>query len=272
MPDECVIPWGGPIQLLNVGWFSMRRDNRRVYSDATHAVHLHQYRGEVWIGDRHFTLVPGDVTVTPPHTKSRYELGAGGQHWCAHLNLGAARARTLRLPLWHRAGKQAPALGQRLSWLAELARMRNGPRAGLATEGLETGIRDLLLWLHFQPAENNPTAGARAQQAVDALVRELETRYEHDASPKELAASVGMNANYLAQVFRETYGCTIDRFLRRRRVEVARHLLLSTDLRVKEIAGRVGIADSQKFNKDFRSVEGCSPTEFRCRHKHWAAG
>jgi AraC-like DNA-binding protein len=272
MSDECVIPWGGPIQLFNVGWFPMQKDNRRVYSDATYAVHLHHYRGTVWIGGRRFEIVPGDITVTPPHTESRYELGANGQHWCAHLNLSGDGARTLRLPLWHRTGRQAPALGQRLSWLAELARMRNGPRARLAREGLETGIRDFLLWLHLQPDVNSPVKGVRARQAVAGLVRELETHYERDVSPKQRAADVGMNANYLARIFKDTYGCTIDQFLRRRRVEVARHLLLSTGLRVKEIACMVGIADPQKFNKDFRSVEGCSPMEFRGRNDHRVVG
>ncbi|PTX96724.1 hypothetical protein DB345_05945 [Spartobacteria bacterium LR76] len=267
MPNECLIPWNGSMELHNVGWFSMKCGRDHVYCDSTYAIHVHQYRCTLSIGDKVLSIEPGDITVTPPFIESRYKVVMDGQHWCAHLSVRQNGSTTLRLPLWQRAAGHSGAIVQRLSWLAELSRMRRGPQKRLATQALETGIKDMLLWLHFLPRKSCPLKGGRAIQAVNKLVNELEKEYDRDWSIKTFAANAGMNANYIALCFRKATGCTVDFFLRRRRIEVAQHLLLSTTLRIKEIACSVGIADPQKFNKAFRSIAGCSPTEFRLRSR-----
>jgi AraC-like DNA-binding protein len=256
------IPWGGPLQLFNMGWFPLARRGPLLYRHDTYALHVHQYRGRVWIGDGAFTLAPGDFTLTPPHTPSRYELERDGEHWCVHFSPTPPGPERLSVPLHRPADASSAAQAQRLPWLAEMARRRDS--SPLAREACESGVRELLLWLHF--AEDPATGdapGTRSAQALGELVALLERRYERDWSAKDLAAHTGLNADYLARQFHRKYGCTIAQFLLRRRVDAARHLLRSTTLRVKEIGAAVGLADPQKFNKDFRAIAGLSPTEYR---------
>jgi transcriptional regulator GlxA family with amidase domain len=56
---------------------------------------------------------------------------------------------------------------------------------------------------------------------------------------------------------------TIDRFRLVQRVELARLLLSSTTLPIREIGARVGMPDAQHFNKVFRSVVGLPPSACR---------
>lgn len=266
MKLECEIPWGGRLRLLHVGWFPMRVNNRRVYCDPAFALHMHQYHGKLWIGDACLTIEPGDITITPANTQSRYELKQSGEHWCAHFQV-VDGTELLGLPLLTRAVDQRPGLTQRLGWLAEIARFKNGggKRARRAAEALDIGVREMLLWLYFQPQASETSLGARAEAAIKLIVKTLEEHYERNWSAQELSELAGMNATYLARIFREHYNCTIAQFQLRRRIEIAQHLLLSTNLRVKEIGNAVGLPDPQKFNKYFRSVLACSPSDFRLR-------
>ena len=43
---------------------------------------------------------------------------------------------------------------------------------------------------------------------------------------------------------------------------MARHLFETSDLPVKDVAAAVGIPDPQYFNKQFRRINGMSPTSF----------
>jgi two-component system response regulator YesN len=79
----------------------------------------------------------------------------------------------------------------------------------------------------------------------------------------DLAKGVGLSADYVARLFARRYGMTVQHYLLLRRVELARHLLISSDLRVSEIGREVGLPDPQYFNKQFRRVVGQSPVAFR---------
>lgn len=54
-------------------------------------------------------------------------------------------------------------------------------------------------------------------------------------------------------------------YLKSLRMARARELLDTTDRRVGEIAQLVGYPDPFYFARHFRSVNGCSPTEYRAR-------
>ena len=82
-----------------------------------------------------------------------------------------------------------------------------------------------------------------------------------------IAREVGLSQNYLARFFRKRYGMTIPRYLLVRRIDLARHLLLTSDDLVKQIAGRVGLPDPQYFNKQFRRLTGSNPSDFRLSEK-----
>jgi transcriptional regulator GlxA family with amidase domain len=56
---------------------------------------------------------------------------------------------------------------------------------------------------------------------------------------------------------------TVDGYLLHLRMQMARNLLLSTTLSIKEVAWKCGISDPKYFNKQFRRVTGRSPSLYR---------
>ena len=82
------------------------------------------------------------------------------------------------------------------------------------------------------------------------LQKIIEQRFREQLTVAELARAAGFSQDYIAEQFRRHFGMTL-RYLLSRRIEMARNLLLSTELPVK--AGGVGMRHSrpQYYNKQF---------------------
>jgi len=98
-------------------------------------------------------------------------------------------------------------------------------------------------------------------------VHTIEKRFgERTLAVAELAVELGISHNHLTRLFRRTFDKTAVAYIRERRMGLAKHLLLNTNLPIKSIAYQVGIPDLHLFNKTVHRELGASPRVFRKRH------
>jgi AraC family transcriptional regulator len=100
----------------------------------------------------------------------------------------------------------------------------------------------------------------RACRLVERSIAEGTTMTQHS-----LAAALGVSTSHLSRVFRQTTGDTFERYVVRRRVEVARRLLLDPAHNVSTVARQCGFKDASYFARVFRRIVGCSPAEYSRR-------
>ena len=258
-------------EVRNAGTFPMAvPDCNRVYRGGTIALHLHDYTGNLWIGKTRFRLLPGDITLSPHELPSRYDLNESGTHLCIHFTAPPTSARTpgLRLPLHFRLGPQTATARERIWRTIDHARQAGGQADSASGGAASASMQELLLWLHVQSRRGaTPRRSSLMKEALEKLSQAIETSLDKPMLIAELAAGVGLSADYVARLFAKRYGMTLQHYLLLRRVEQARHLLLSSDLLVSEIGRRVGMPDPQYFNKQFRRVAGESPLAYRRKDK-----
>lgn len=72
-----------------------------------------------------------------------------------------------------------------------------------------------------------------------------------------------MNPVYLGQLFKKTYGLFFNEFLLQLRVNEAKKLLRQTDLRIYEVAEKIGFSNADYFVTQFEKIEQMTPTEYR---------
>lgn len=121
-----------------------------------------------------------------------------------------------------------------------------------------------------EAASTPPTRSASMshndQRLVQAAASILERSLEAPPSLRGLARLVGTNELKLKQGFRTLFGTTVFGYLRRRRMERARHLLVHRELSVTEAAGLVGYACPSRFSAAFQRQFGTRPSALRPRH------
>lgn len=91
----------------------------------------------------------------------------------------------------------------------------------------------------------------------------IDEHYRENISLKSIASRFYINPVYLGQLFKKTYGVYFNDYVLRLRVEEAKRLLRQTDLRIYEIADRVGFSNADYFVTQFEKIEGMTPTEYR---------
>lgn len=117
-----------------------------------------------------------------------------------------------------------------------------------------------LLWMFAGEAERKPLA---RNPLVDRAARHIEDNLELPLSISEIADFLGVSHNHLTRQFQSEFGQGVAAYLNDRRMELARHLLESTDLPIKVIAQECGCPDPHAFNKAFRRTTGKSPSSYR---------
>jgi transcriptional regulator GlxA family with amidase domain len=106
-------------------------------------------------------------------------------------------------------------------------------------------------------------AATRHHPAVERALQIIELRLAEPLCVADLARQVDLSQNHLTRLFRGEVGSTVVGYVRQRRVERARHLLLYSTLPIKAVAAYSGFEDLQHFNKAVRRLLGRSPRNVR---------
>jgi YesN/AraC family two-component response regulator len=79
----------------------------------------------------------------------------------------------------------------------------------------------------------------------------------------KVSRRIGISEWYLSRLFKRITGCRFKAYLKKVRMERAEGLLQSKDLKINQVATAVGYNYVCNFNRDFNSIYGISPTEYR---------
>ncbi len=95
------------------------------------------------------------------------------------------------------------------------------------------------------------------------IVRYLENALDEDIDRDSVAARFELNPSYLSQLFTRMSGRSFHAYLTERRMELARHLLESSSLSVKQISEQCGFRNYVHFVRRFRELVNLSPGKYR---------
>jgi AraC-like DNA-binding protein len=99
------------------------------------------------------------------------------------------------------------------------------------------------------------------------LLQKIQTQFaaqgDQAVTVRELADRLHISPCYFCKLFRKQTGLTFTEYRTQLRVEAAKRLLLNRHLRVSEVAFEAGFDSIPYFNRVFRRLVGCSPTQFR---------
>lgn len=101
------------------------------------------------------------------------------------------------------------------------------------------------------------------QPAVMKVVCYVESNYKELISLQQMANLANMSKYHFVRLFRREVGMTPVRYLKFVRIQRAKELLKRTELSIASTALMVGFQDVSNFNKNFRGIEGRTPSEYR---------
>jgi two-component system response regulator YesN len=109
----------------------------------------------------------------------------------------------------------------------------------------------------------NERSKRHARQIADQILEVIHQRYESDLTLEECAKQLNYSVSYIKKIIRNELGNSFTEYLYQHRLEVAKHWLVDTDMKIAEIAERLKYNNATNFIRYFKKQEGTTPGKFR---------
>lgn len=100
---------------------------------------------------------------------------------------------------------------------------------------------------------------------VSKVIAYMNEHFTEPITLDSVAAALGYSANYLSHCIQKLYGLNFCTILASLRIERARYLVTSSDSTLSEICYECGFGSERTFLRQFKSIMGFSPSEYRKR-------
>lgn len=132
---------------------------------------------------------------------------------------------------------------------------------------LQSELATLVMRLHIFHTEQQPPAGASADapERFRLFKRLLDAKVHQWHHVSRYAHAMGCSEKTLTRICSAVAGVGAKAFIASRLALEAKRLLVHTEMPISAIAQRLGFDEATNFTKFFRSIEGCTPGDFRRR-------
>ena len=249
--------------------------NAFIYRLTTYPPHFHKgfefiySMGEgarVTAGDLEYRLRRGDCVLIPPYLSHSLEIGSGNDClvvvFSSRYAESAAKLLQGKRPSDYRFTLSAGSeefIRQNLIFEREEFLNRSALKKPplLRLKACLYAIFDELLTQ--QPLIEGNTDSV----LIGRLIACIEEGYTTDLTLGSIAQRLGYSYDYLSRVFAQTFRVNFKSILNQYRCEHAQHLLRTTEQTLTAISLDSGFQSIRSFNRVFKEIIGCSPSEFR---------
>jgi AraC-like DNA-binding protein len=213
---------------------------------------LCDYTADVYLNAMKYPVSPGYVVLVPPGTQRQFDFKSRACHRTTHFVPQVEIGEDIEIiPMVVNA---AEGFGRLLELHGEVVKFFTGGSPACRA------VFWHMLWGFIESL--TPKTSSIHPELVN-IAEYIESHISENINVELLVENSNMSHNQLLRIFHRHYGCSMIQYIRRRRMALVRHMLLNTDMPVKEIAFESGIPDLQAFNKAVRKKFGCSPRKLR---------
>lgn len=103
----------------------------------------------------------------------------------------------------------------------------------------------------------------KTKHSIQKAINYIREHCQEEISLTSVADYVRLNPNYFSRFFKEETGCSFVDYLKKLRIEKAKELLRTSNLKIYEICEALGYQSVQYFSTLFKNMVGVTPQEYR---------
>jgi AraC-like DNA-binding protein len=223
------------------------------------------------------SCVPGDVMLIAPGTLHEYlAVAPGGEKMILLFDISRHAQVSSLVPLIktlppyvHVKQSEFPVEAARLQnyfWDIERLYGQSDEFLQISVYSLVTLILAQIGSMHLSDAQLPADTGDSQARNIEKLVsvtNYIDAHRNEDLTMEQLAELAGFSKYHFERLFKSCMGISCYQYITKRRIMMAQELLSDTDLSVTDIAMQSGFFSLSTFNRVFKDINGCSPTEYR---------
>lgn len=100
-------------------------------------------------------------------------------------------------------------------------------------------------------------------EKFNSVMDYIDAHYMDDLNLDDIAGSIGFSKYHFSRLFKQYTNYTFGAYITHRRIKVAEQLLSEPDISITKVALQSGFPSISTFNRVFKQVKNCTPSEFR---------
>lgn len=117
--------------------------------------------------------------------------------------------------------------------------------------------------LCYELASQTEYENISGNKTVNRAVALIELNIKDRISLETISAKLGYNKRYLAKIFKENMGMTVNEFITKKKLTIAKQMLGASNESILSIASELGYDDELYFMRMFKKHEGITCGEYR---------
>lgn len=101
------------------------------------------------------------------------------------------------------------------------------------------------------------------QAYVTKAMGYIRTHLDENITMQDVAEFVHLHPSHFSEMFKKEAGMAYIEFVTQERMQLAMHYLKTTEMKISEIAGKVGYRDIKYFGQQFKKHTGKTPSEYQ---------
>lgn len=110
-----------------------------------------------------------------------------------------------------------------------------------------------------------PSSGSQKsyEEKFHTVLDYIDRHYDEDLTLEHVAAVAGFSKFHFSRTFKQLSGYNFYDYLLHRRIKSSEALLMQPGLSISQIALQSGFSSVSTFNRTFKKLKGCTPTQYR---------
>ena len=125
------------------------------------------------------------------------------------------------------------------------------------------GIANLILGIMMYSDRNREFAVNELETRINKAKVLIRDNLTNDISLEGIASEINMSYSWFRKIFKEYTGFSPASYIQEMKLQRAKHLLVSSDLSIKEIAYNLNFDSISYFSSTFRKKTGYTPLQYR---------
>lgn len=217
--------------------------------------------GYLEIGGKCYTLMKGNSVIIPHHTVHKYYSDKQQPYAKKWVNIKGILAETI---LDFTLKGMTPIISS-ANIDSEISRIINLISEGSENNTLMLSIFTGILYKVAESLIDKPmiTKEKNAATTAERIERYIINHLQDKFSLQSICDVFYLSDSHIVRLFKETYGITPYRYYLNQKTELAKSLLINTELSIDSICTKLNYSDRNHFFVAFKQVTGLSPYRYR---------
>lgn len=116
---------------------------------------------------------------------------------------------------------------------------------------------------NYAMTQLSPNSQKNYTEKISAVLDYMDRHFAEDLTLEHVAAVAGFSKYHFSRTFKQLSGYNFYDYLLHRRIKASEMLLMKRGLSISQIALHSGFSSIATFNRTFKKIKGCTPTQYR---------